>query len=395
MKFDDWYNLGWILAMRLAALGLGLYLTYCEVTGTRDYYLAVEHDNYTWIVKAMIGITLATAVTPTVITMAIRARQWALALGFLVMLPVAILIVFAAAVSRTGASADMQHQAVQQAARNANLDTTVEQEAYKALAEAKKRTKGECADGRGGNCKALEQQQADAQKRWDDAVKAIKGETVSIADPWFSRAAALSKGLVTEDDMRTYWPALPPIIVSVFAGLLIAFGAHLKTTPGHAPQPIPERAPRVAPRERETWRLTWRGKKRGLVPQPAHPSIAPERAPEIIEAEIVEPERRPSPFRRKVPGLKLVASNADMSALAIVDFIVETMESCPGGRVAEPDVYKAYMRNCKAASAKPLSASEFVPVLDKVCTDLGIRREQKGNRVYLVDVQLVRAALAS
>jgi hypothetical protein len=346
VKFDDWYNLGWILAMRLAAFGLGLYLTYCEVTGTRDYYLAVEHDKYTWIVKAMIGITLATAVTPTVITMAIRARQWALALGFLVMLPVAILIVFAAAVSRTGASADMQHQVVQQAARNANLDTTVEQEAYKRLNDVRVDTKKECDDGRGTNCKALEKQRDEAQKAWDDAVKAIKGETMSIADPWFSRAPALTKGLVTEDDMRTYWPALPPIIVSVFAGLLIAFGTHFKTPSHLAQPPAPVRALATAPEPRES------GHKRDL---------------------------------------KLVASNPGTGAVGVVEFISERMEAAPGSRVAEPDLYRAYVRDCEVASVMPLSANEFVPVLDKVCLDLGIRREQNGNTVYLMDVQLTHA----
>jgi len=396
MKFDEAWNAGFGLLLRLGALALGGWLAYCEVTGTRDYYLALEDGQWTWIVKAMVGVTLATAIVPSAITMSFRARQYILGLGMLIALPAAMLIVFAAALSRTGASTDIQEKTVSQATRNSDLDVAAEKEARDALKTAKEAIKAECDDGRGTNCRKMEAALPAAQQRWDDAVKALKGEKVVIADPWFKRAAALSGGRVTVEQMQTYWPAVTPLIVTVFAGLLIAFGAHFKSPRQASPEVAPKLAPITAPRERMDWRLTWGGQKGGLAPQRIPPPTASEPIPlEVVDAEIIEPERKPSPFRRRAPGLKLVASNADMSALAIVDFIVETMESCPGGRVAEPDVYKAYMRNCKAASAKPLSAAEFVPVLDKVCTDLGIRREQKANRVYLMDVQLVRAALAS
>jgi hypothetical protein len=103
----------------------------------------------------------------------------------------------------------------------------------------------------------------------------------------------------------------------------------------------------------------------------------------------VTAEPKPTPFRHQKPALKLVASNNIADMHGVVDFILEGLESGPGSRVSEKDCYKAYARACKAAGAKPVTPEDFVPMLDKACTDCAIARTHKSGQVYLVDVQLV------
>ena len=58
------------------------------------------------------------------------------------------------------------------------------------------------------------------------------------------------------------------------------------------------------------------------------------------------------------------------------------------------DVYLVELEQ-PVANAKPVTPEEFVPLLDKACDDCGIRRQNIGGKVYLMDVQLVtRAAQA-
>jgi hypothetical protein len=298
--------------------------------------------------------------------------------------------VFSSAVSRTGGSADNSEAQRIKNERALDMARKTEAEATEALANATAEAKKECntgsGTGRGKKCDGAEDKRDEAAKRVDAARATINGINNPRHDPWFSRAPALTRGMVTEEQMRTYWPLLYPLVVSLAAGILLAFGVH---SGRRAPRATPQPAPVVVARKE---RRKWRWLRRQQAPVVTDVARPPHDHVEVIEPEIVEPKR--SPFRRKSPELRLVASNDHRSRmLGIVDFIIEGLESGNGTMVSEKDAYKAYAKTCRSAGAKPVTPEEFVPLLDKACDDCGIERVQRGGRVYLMDVQLVRPAL--
>jgi hypothetical protein len=382
-----WNSISAVLA-RLAALGLGGYLAYCEVTGTYEYYLADQGGVVNYIVKATVAITLVTALAPTFISMAFRARHWLLGSMLTVALLAAILVVFGAAVSRTGGNADTADQTRIKVERATKLAEKTEVEATEALKNATSEAVKECntttkgGTGRGDKCLLAESKRDTAQAALDKAREDLKNVGIIRRDPWGVRIAAMTGGRISEDDVRTYWPITVPLVVSIFAGLLIQFGAHLKLTPStpvapQSPGPLPAPAAR-----RQRWTLP------SIMRKEAAAVVAPQEAPQPV-LEPITAEPKPPAFRHQKPALKLVAGGNTAAMHGVVDFILEGLETGPGQRVSEKDCYKAYARACKAASARPVTPEEFVPMLDKACTDCGIQRTHKSGQVYLVDVQLV------
>ncbi len=314
---------------------------------------------------------------------AFRARQWALGGALLLALPLAILLVFGAAVSRTGGAADHAQTDRIAEARARGLAEKSEAESTLALKDARAEAVKECntgsGTGRGHKCNEAEGKRDDAQRRLDRARADLKSAKDPRKDPWAERIASITNGKISEEDVRLYWPVTVPLVVSIFAGLLLAFGARIETMPRAptASNPVAEK-----PGSPKQW-----GVQKEAIPNQVLEPV------EIIEPEIIEPKR--SPFIRHQPQLRLVASNKNAMMHSIVDFIIEGLESGHGTRVSEKDAYKAYARACKAANAKPVTPEEFVPLLEKACRDCGIERTHKSGRVYLKDVRLVNPALAS
>src|SRR5262245_10608277 len=131
-----WMELGW----RLAALGLGAYLTYCEVTGTYEY-LMKDQGSFNYIVKAGVGITIGSAFLPVFAGMAWRAGKWLRAFGIWMLFPLAIVFIFAAAIERTGGAADLAQRDRVKAERARKLAEKTEAEATAALATAMENAK--------------------------------------------------------------------------------------------------------------------------------------------------------------------------------------------------------------------------------------------------------------
>jgi len=315
-------------------------------------------------------------------------------------LPVCIVIVFSAAVGRMGGAADNSEQQRVKNERALELARKSETEATDALANATAEAKKECntgsGTGRGVKCEKAESRRDEAARRVDSARAAMLAVNNPKQDAWFARAAALSKGMMNEDDMRTYWPMVPPLAGSLAAGVLLAFGIHSGRRPASHPTPSPAQQASRWPRWPEP-KTQQRAKSEEilegqiLAPKPAQKVATPiTREPDDADAD--EPIRR-SPFRRKTPDLKLVASNTNLAMGGILDFIIEGIESGNGERLSEKDVYKGYGKRCKEAGIKPVSIEEFIPLLDKACKECGIEREHKSGKVYLIDVRLVRPAL--
>ena len=254
MTFDSAWNTFWMVVLRLGALALGLYLAWCELSGTYDYFMADQSQVFNYIVKMMLGVTAFTAMAPALMSAAWAARRFGTLFFMVLALPLAVAIVFSAAVSRTGGSADNSEAQRIKNERALDLARKTETEATDALANATAEAKKECntgsGTGRGKKCEEAEDKRDKAAKKVDDARTTINGINNPRKDPWFSRAAALSEGRVTEEQMRTYWPLLYPLVVSLAAGILLAFGVHSGRRP--APQPAPMRAPR----ERKPWGLS-------------------------------------------------------------------------------------------------------------------------------------------
>ena len=391
MTFDSAWNTFWMVVLRLGALALGLYLAWCELSGTYDYFMADQNQIFNYIVKMMLGVTAFTAMAPALMSAAWAARRFGTLFFMVLALPLAVAIVFSAAVSRTGGSADNSEAQRIKNERALDLARKTETEATDALANATAEAKKECntgsGTGRGKKCEEAEAKRDKAADKVDAARATINGINNPRKDPWFSRAAALSEGRVTEEQMRTYWPLLYPLVVSLAAGILLAFGVHSGRRP--APQPAPMRAPR----ERKPWGFR---KAEPRVTEVAAPAAeSPITAP-VTQQRVdvhVDPTARRSPFRRPAPTLKLVASNANVAMGGILDFIIEGLESGNGERLSEKDVYKGYAKRCREAGIKPASIEEFVLLLDRACNECGIEREHKSGKVYLMDVQLVKAAL--
>lgn len=335
----SWNNVFAVLA-RIIALGLGGFMAYCEVTGTYEYYLA-DQGTLNYIVKATVGVTLFTALAPMFISMAYRARQPMVGTGLLVALPVAIILVFGAAVSRTGGSADHQEQQRIDAERALRLAQKTEEEATQALTDARNEAVKECntggGTGRGHKCDEAEGRRDEAQRTLDRARAALKNVSVARKDPWASRVALITSGRISEEDVRMYWPVLMPVVVSLVAGLLMAFGAHLGLTSKTKP----------------------------------------------VKAVVVESKR--APFKRE--PLRLVASNNTLLS-KILDFMCADLKRCTGSRTSEADVYRAYAGRDPTA----VTPEEFVPVFDRACAESGIQRESVGGMVYLRDIRIVESS---
>ena len=167
-----------------------------------------------------------------------RKRLRALFFGGLALL--AALISLTGVVSRTGSVAD----ATLQARQSENLPR---QQAQLALDEAKAAHKAaeaaagaECSSGRGRRCTALEDREAAARKRVDDARVGLAGAGAHTAeDPLARRLAALLPG-VSEGAIQLYLPLALPVWLELSGLLLVSFGL----APHRKVQPIARRAKR-------------------------------------------------------------------------------------------------------------------------------------------------------
>lgn len=77
---------------RLAAFVLGAWMAYTEATGTYEFYLA-EQGTFNYIVKAAVGVTLASVLLPYFTMRALKGRQWLLALATLIGLVLAVSVI--------------------------------------------------------------------------------------------------------------------------------------------------------------------------------------------------------------------------------------------------------------------------------------------------------------
>ena len=332
------------LAFRGAALLLGAFLTYCEVSGTYEY-LMKDQGSFNYIVKAGCGVTIGTALLPVFASMAWRAGKLARAALLWLIFPLAVSVVFFAAIDRTGGTADLAQQQRVKEARAGDLAVRTEAEATTALAAATEAATMECNSGpvtkrRGGKCLEAEAKRDAAQARVDAVRAALAAAPVKETDPLAERIAAYTLHYVTEEQVRLYRPLFLPLVLSILAGVFLSLGAHMEV-PGHSA-----------------------GAKAGNRPEAEKGST------------IVAPAN---------PGPRVVAP----STSSVPDIMVELLKPATGGRVELEDIFKAYVAACRPLGARALMPEQFADPARRFCHECGIRTQIMGERIYLLDVQLL------
>ena len=219
------------LLFRGAALALGVFLTYCETSGTYEY-LMKDQGSFNYIVKAGCGVTIGTALLPVFAGMAWRARKYARALLLWLIFPLAVGVVFFAAIDRTGGTADLAQQQRAKDARARTLAEKTEKEATAAHATATEAAGAECSVGppgknRGNKCLEAEGKRDAAQGRLDGARAVLLKAPVKETDPLAERIAAYTGDRITEEQVRLYRPLFLPLVLSILAGVFLSLGAHM------------------------------------------------------------------------------------------------------------------------------------------------------------------------
>lgn len=326
---------------RLAAVILGGWLAYTEATGTYEFYLEQAGGVVTFLVRATVGITIATVILPYFMSRALKERRLMRALNIFAAFMLCVGVILTAGVSRTGSAQDAAKAAIKEQKRKLDLAAANVKTAEQALATDNDLVKGECKTGVGKECKRLA---GDTKGRVDTTIKLReKAAEVkeAVEDNTDRRLSALTLGVLNPEQVETIRPLLMPVTLSFVAGLLITLGLDMEhpSAPRH-----PERQPR---------RWPWsRREEEEIEPQT---TSSPEPAPEpsqVIDAEIAEGD----------PGTFLATSLK------------------PGESVREDDVCLAYEVWCAAHGCTPIPRAKFKAAFVMLCQHSGFRRAR--GKVY-------------
>ena len=369
------------LLFRGAALALGVFLTYCETSGTYEY-LMKDQGSFNYIVKAGCGVTIGTALLPVFAGMAWRARKYARALLLWLIFPLAVGVVFFAAIDRTGGTADLAQQQRAKDARARTLAEKTEKEATAAHATATEAAGAECSVGppgknRGNKCLEAEGKRDAAQGRLDGARAVLLKAPVKETDPLAERIAAYTGDRITEEQVRLYRPLFLPLVLSILAGVFLSLGAHMDL-------PAPSNgSPR--PRISFAWpRAAWRPRQAPAAPESV---LAPAEAP----AEPVPPESKV--LATAAPQPVLVVDQ--VKAGSVPKILTELLQPAKGRRVEIGKVFEGYAAVCEAEGLRALTPDQFIDPTQRLCQECSIQTRVVGKRVYLLDVQLLASPAAS
>jgi len=374
------------LLFRAAALALGVFLTYCETSGTYEY-LMKDQGSFNYIVKAGCGVTIGTALLPVFAGMAWRAGKRARAASLWLIFPLAVGVVFFAAIDRTGGTADLAQQQRTKDARARALAERTETEATATLTTATEAASTECNSGppekrRGAKCLEAESKRDAAQRRVDAARAALLTAPVKETDPLAERIAAYTGDRITEEQVRLYRPLFLPLVLSILAGVFLSLGAHMDMPPAAGGTSAPNGL-RKLPLPR--WWLR-RGTARPALPVrgdvPAGPA-APDR-----EA----PATGPAGVTYSAPPQPIVVDQP--KAGNVPDIMADLLKPAKGRRVEIGSVFKAYAARCDASGVRGLVPAEFIGPAQRFCGECGIRTRISGERIYLLDVRLELAQCA-
>ena len=288
-----------ILLGILASL-FGLFFAICEVWGTFEYLIA-EQTTLNYIVATGAGVAAVVSLLPAFAAAAWRGRKllslaiWALFAGSLV-------IVNAAAISRTGSATDA-------AQSNRDADRRADKLAADNLATAERNlavdddaAKAECATGRGNECRKLEAKR-DASRGAVEAARAgVSGAPITKQDPLAARLASVFP--ISEHHVRQYQPLVLPVVVSSLSAALLTLAVWLLF-------PVRRTRPVVQP-----------------------------------PADVIAP----------LPPVTILPKPQDGS---VAKFLLAALSPAPGAAVEVADLFTGYHRWCDTHGLRPLKPDRF------------------------------------
>lgn len=360
---------------RLAAFALGAWMAYTEATGTYEFYLA-EQGAFNYIVKAAVGVTLASVLLPYFTTRAIKGRQWLLAVATLAGLVLSVSVILTAGVHRTSSIADAAKAEALAAKRKLEAAKANVKDAEAALESDKQLVKGECKTGVGKECKKLAGASRETLTTTLELRKAYADTKEPPEDRTAERLSALTGGYISKERIETFQPMLVPVSVSFLAGLLITLALEVEM-PGsshkHAPSP-----------KRPGWGWpAWRRRAEPPLPvvEPAVIDVEPQRVP--------EPAQKPAPPRVPERSRPRLAAATRQPVGAVLDFLHDAVEIVDGStRTEMSDAYIGYAAWCRAKSLRPMEAGEFFNEMADHCGQFGIPIQEEAGCVYLGNVRL-------
>jgi len=215
--------------LALGSMALGVVLTGIEVLGSVTFLLDQAQPSYLVLGGAV--VTACAAILLPLAERCVRDKRYVLAAFLIAALVPALLLIFCAAVERTGgakdqATRDRQSVAAVISSREIAVTKAEAEVADKDLVvtnECTKAPKG--VDPDGPRCRAAKKLVAESRERLDAARdKLEKSGVAPKSDPMAKRLAAVIPGL-TEEAVLLYQPLTLPLTISMLGILLIAAGA--------------------------------------------------------------------------------------------------------------------------------------------------------------------------
>jgi hypothetical protein len=344
-----WVGWGKASLLRLLALAAGLFFVWCEAEGTYEFLLSQQPQHVVdFAVRAGTGFAAALGLLPLCAGHAVKNRQWSIAIACWLAVPIAMAVVYYAAIQRSGGAADQIEAERLRQSRAGTLAARTERDATENWETAREAATGECASGRGSKC-------IEAETKRDAAWGAVLKARGNLRDTPATQpasgerrvVAALAPFLVvTEDQVRLYQPMLIPVGISVLATVFLTAAILLHTPP--MPWSL---------------RCTAPAKRMG-------------RRSDVIDGEVIS-ETTTAP-------LTPVANSPLTLLTRVMVQLTEMLElGAPNDEVEIEDLYDAH-----AARHPGLSPNQFIECAHQFCCAANLTTRTQGDKFFIQGVRL-------
>lgn len=373
----------------------GAFFAACEVYGTYGYFMQ-QQGGLDYVVFLGCGIAAAVPFLPPFADAA-RRRGWSgLAWSMWLALPLALIVVMAAALQRTGSATDEAEKdrakasaALTLASQNktdaeaeiAKLGTVraladIETDIARVKLQPRYSSSGQCADAtakasrdlctelaklEGEKTKAVEM--AKQRKTLGEARVKIAAGSGGTRDSLAFRISGYTGGAISEDQVRLWQPLFIPILASWLAGALLTFGMRMDLN-------FDEAEP------------------------PAHTQRAPSKpVVSAVASTVRQPDTTPPPARPASNVVKMVpkSSRPKIDANVLVAYMAAHVPEADGEMADCGEMMKGFRVWCAQQDPpiEPMDAESFGLALMAICKKADIRIMNKNGRAYCVGRKVV------
>lgn len=321
-----------------------------EVWGTFEFLMADQHSvNY--IVAGGCLITGLSGILPAAAAKAWEDWRPILAAVAWLLVPLSLVLVFMAAISRTGGAADRAQEARIQSERAYKAASEAVEELKATLRRQEATAEFECSPsqkGRGLKCADANRDVADTQAKLATARGILVKAPAVQVDSLSVRIAALTGGRVTAEQARMFQPAILPIIMSLVGAVLVAIGA---------------RSPRKPKPGKSAENKTQPAEKEKIEQQPVI-----ETKPPVVDT-VPAPKVASAPMQKNVVP---IAKQKPIQVGSVALFFAARCEPVEGVETPVSDLLAAYREWCKSRDAQPVATAVFLQQLEIVAGKIGI-----------------------